>query len=1076
MGKKSLILLLALLMGASAAFAQSITVKGKIVDANTGEGIPFASVIQQNTRNGQSSDGDGNYSITVPMNAVLVFSSLGYNDLVVPVDGKALHDVRLEPNAETLEQTIVVAFGTATKESFTGSAAVVDDKKLAKSQVSNVTDALAGAVAGVQLVSSNGAPGAKSTIRVRGFSSISAGQDPLIIVDGAPFGGDLATINQADIESMTVLKDAASNALYGARGANGVIMITTKSAKKGEATFTFEGKVGVNSRALRNYTTVRNPAQYYELHYKALENYYINKVGLTQEEANRRINANISGDSASGGLGYDIWTLPAGMNLFDINGKLNPLATLGKTINYKGEDYLVTPDNWEDYGYRDGIRQEYNFSVTGSTDRSSFFASIGYLDNQGITEKSDMSRLSARLKADYQAKKWLKVGGNFTFANYKYNQLSNNGTDGSTANVWAFTSRMAPIYPIYIRNADGTPKKDSNGFDIMDYGDGLNAGFARPFISDANPIMDKKLNTNETEGNNFTINGFADFQLFRGMKLTINGTFYDDEYRQTYVYNPYYGQFDSTGGTVEKVHSRYQTFNLQQLLNYNNSFGLHNVGLMLGHEYYDARTYELWASKSKMFSQDNKELSGAVVDGQSSGSDISEYNNEGYFARFQYDYATKYFLSASVRRDASSRFHPDYRWGTFWSLGAAYIMSKENWFNVPAINELKLKASFGSQGNDNIGSYRYTDLFDIINSDGNVATQFSTKGSKNITWETNTNFNAGIEFGLFNKVTGSFEYFNRLTTDMLFSFPVAPSMGYSSYYANVGDMRNYGLELELGVNLVNNKNFKWDISGNITYLKNKIIKLDDDKKTDKYYDKDGNEYQGYRSGSFIIAEGVSLYTWSLKEFAGVDQETGESLFYKDVVDDKGDRTGERETTTNWSDANAKYYVTNQSTIAPFYGGFGTNLELYGFDFSINFTYQIGGKQYDSSYADFMSSPISSTGYNYHVDLYKSWTKDNKNNEIPRFQFGDNYSTAASTRFLTDASYLNIQNINFGYTLPQKFTQKFDVQALRIFFSAENVYYFSKREGFDPRQTYSGSTTATRYAPMRTISGGLSVRF
>ncbi len=1081
----------------SVAFAQNITVSGVVKDAVTGEPVPFASVLLEGTMTGASSDTNGNYSLNVPADGVLVFSSIGYKDLKEAVNGQATHNILLHPDTEALEETIVVAFGTATKESFTGSAAVVNEEKLQKSQVASVTDALAGAVAGVQLTSSNGAPGASSTIRVRGFSSISAGQAPLVILDGAPYDGDISTINTADVASMTVLKDAASNALYGARGANGVIMITTKSAKRGEAVVTFDAKYGVNTNSMKKYNVLTDPAAYYEMHYKAMDMYYQDKMEYSPERSWSTINANIAGPVGSGGLGYDIWTVPEGQSLFGMNGKLNPGATLGKVVNYNGEEFLVRPDNWSDYAYRNGIRQEYNLNVAGATDRSSFYASVGYLDNQGITENSDMKRLSARLRADYQAKNWLKVGGNFSYANFEYNSLRNNGESTSTGNVWAFTSQMAPIFPLYVRNADGSVKVDANGLQMMDYGNGMNAGFGRTFIGDANPLMDNKLNTAQSEGNQISASGFMDIDILKGLKLTINGTTNVMEVRYTNVYNPYYGQFDSTGGTVSKEHDRQFTYNLQQLLNYNRSFGQHNVSVLLGHEYYNQISTALWASKSKMFSQDNKELSGAAVDGQSAGSSKGQYNNEGFFARAQYDYDNKIFVSGSFRRDASSVFHPDYRWGNFWSAGAAYIISKENWFNVPVFDELKLKASIGSQGNDNIGSYMYTDRYSIVNSDGEVATLFAAKGSETITWETNTNFNAGVEFGLLGRLTGSVEYFHRMTTDMLFSFPVAPSLGYSSYYANVGDMKNYGIEVDLGANIINTKNFSWSVNANLTFLKNRIVMIDDEKETLTAYDPSGKEYKGYNSGSFFIGEDVSLYSFYLKDYAGVDKETGESLWYMDemvdnpndpilddagqpVLDDEGNptynkmRSGNRVTTNNYSEAD--YYVTGDNSISPFYGGFGTSFEFFGFDLSANFTYQIGGRLYDSSYATFMSSPTgSSGGYNMHVDLYDAWTPENADSNIPRLQYNDSYTAASSTRFLTTGSYLNVQNVNFGYTFPRRLTQKIQIQSLRLYVAAENLFYISARQGFDPRQGYA-SSSATTYSPMRTISGGVTIKF
>ena len=980
--------------------------------------------------------------------------------------------VVLRTNSEMLDEVMVVAFGTAKKSAFTGSAKVVSSEKLEQSQVTSVTNALAGAVPGVTLTSNNGAPGSTSSIKIRGFSSINAGNDPLIIVDGAPYNSDqLTNLNPNDVESMTVLKDAASNALYGARGANGVIIITTKKAnQKGEATVTFDAKWGANTRALQHYDVITDPGQYYEMHYGAMKNYYMNVMGMSDQAAWKEANKNLFG--SNGGLGYNVYTVPQGQYLIGQNGKLNPNATLGNVVSYKGEEYLLMPDDWENIGTRTGLRQEYNFSVSAANDKSSFYVSLGYLGNEGITEGSDLKRLTARLKADYQAKPWMKIGGNMSYARFDSNSLGNNGSSSSTANIWAFTTQLAPIYPAYIRNADGSIKVDGNGFQMMDYGSGVNAGMIRPWISDANPIMDNKLNTQNAEGNAMTGNGFIDITPLPGLKVTLNGTFNLDETRFTYVYNPYYGQFDSTGGTVSKSHQRTYDYNLQQLISYTNSFGSNNFDILIGHEYYDYRLYYLGASKSNMFSQDNKELSGAVIDGQAASSYKERRNNEGFFGRLQYNYDERIFGSASIRRDASSRFAPDHRWGTFWSVGAAWLMNKESWFDLGWVQELKLKASLGSQGNDNIGDYRYTDVFNIINSGGNIGTSFNSKGTEDITWETNTNFNVGAEFQLWNRLTGSVEYYMRKTSDMLFAFSVAPSLGYSSYYDNVGNMVNSGVEIDLGVNIFNTRNFTWDVNLNISTLKNRITMLDPDKKNTTEYTAEGKGYQGYTSGSFFIGEDLSMFTWRLKEYAGVN-ENGESMWYKNVLDENGNITG-REATTDYSAAD--YYVTEETSIPKVYGGFGTTLKVYGVDFGINFTYQLGGKQYDGTYAQFMSSPTGTTGYNFHKDLLNSWTPENTGSDIPRFQLHDQYSAASSTRFLTNASYLNIQNINVGYTLPASWTKKLAINSLRLYMSAENVFYWSKRKGFDPRQSYDTTTNATYYSPMRTISGGVTFQF
>ena len=1141
-------LLACFLMVAGMVTAQNQKVTGVVTSAKDGEPVIGASVAVKGIATlGAITDLDGKFEISgVPSTAkTLVVSYVGMVTQEVAI--KPNVKVSLEEDAEALEEVIVQAFGTAKKSAFTGSAAVVSADKIAESQASTITGALAGKVAGVQLTSSDGSPQSSPTLRIRGFSSLNAGMSPLIIVDGAPFDGDMSLLNQQDIESMTVLKDAASNALYGARGANGVIMITTKKAKQGNATITFDGKYGWNTRALKQYNIINDPAMFYETHYAAMRNYYVNELGMSENDAWITANANICGEGGDGGLGYNVYTYPDGEMLIGQDGKLNPHATLGRVI--AGTDYYVTPDDWEKEGYRTGIRQEYNVNVSSANERSSFFASLGYLNNEGITYGSGLERLSGRLRAEYKANNWMKVGGNLNFSKYNSDFLTNAGSATSSGNIWAFTSQTPCIYPLYIRNADGTQKYDSNGFAMMDYGNGDITsggvpGMTRQYISDANPLMDNLLNTHNSEGNTAGASGFADFTILPGLVLTLNGTYNLDSYYTTYVYNPYYGQFDSTGGTIEGQSARMYTYNLQQLLNYTFTVGrFNNFNLMAGHEYYNRQYTYLGASKSQMFAQDIKVLSAAVVDGQSAYGYKSFYNNEGYFGRAQYDYDSRYFASASIRRDASSRFDPEYRWGTFWSLGAAWLMNKESWFNAPWVDELKVKASIGSQGNDNISNYMYTDVYSISNSAGRPATSFSSKGTRDITWETNTNFNAGFEFGLFKKLTGSFEFFRRTTTDMLFSFSVAPSLGYSSYYDNVGDLYNQGFELELNYNVIKTKNVEWDVNFNATTVKNRITMLHEDKKATHYYDLDGNRYDGYASGSFFVTEGVSMYSWRLKEYAGVatgnetDRNTGanlgfkpgQSLWYynnpiykgyeydettgtetyvyyqkydeasgtgkyitdkednKFAVDDNGNlievaasaddaalfQTGHTVDVTNsWS--TGSYYMNNKSSIPDLYGGFGTTLKAYGFDFSINFTYQLGGYMTDGTYQTFMACPTTSTlGYNYHADVLKAWSPTNTSSDIPRWQLGDSYSASASTRFLTKASYLNLQNVSLGYTLPAALTRKAQINSLRVYAVAENLWYKSARQGFDPRQGYSG-TNATYYSPMRTVSVGVTI--
>ena len=1069
-----------LLLGSFGAFAQGQRVTGTVTD-DTGMPVIGAAVVVEGTTRGTTTDVAGYYEIAAASDASLTFSYLGLQTQTVAVAGRTVVDVVLAADSEQIEEVVVQAFGVAKKEAFTGSAATIKSDELVKTQSSSVANALAGKVAGLQTTQGSGSLGSEPTIRIRGIGSINAGNDPLWVVDGVPYEGDLNNLNMADIETMTVLKDAASNALYGARGANGVIMVTTKRAKAGDARVNFDAKWGVNMRARQLYDYTRDPGQYYEMHYAALKNYYVNS-GYDSAAAHNAV-LDVLTTPSEGGLGYNVYTVPAGQTLIGANGKLNPNATLGRKFTYNGQEYLVTPDDWMDELYDPALRQEYNISIAAATEKSNFFASFGYLNNQGITDGSDMYRWTARLRADYQAKKWLKVGGNMSYTNFHWNGASSNSEgSGDTADVFTAAADTAPIYPVFVRDGEGNIMKDKYGWNVYDSGDGSVWGLTRFSGSQSNPLQNIWLDKSYSEGNAFSVSGFADFIIYEGLKLTLNGSVTIDETRTTSMRNPYYGQFVANNGVISKGHGRSYNHNLQQLLTYDKTFGSngqHTLQLLLGHETYNLRSYSLSGSKSNIFSTDNDELGGAVVDMNSASSSFGEYVNEGYFFRGMYEYDGRIFASASYRRDASSRFHPDRRWGNFWSVGAAWIINRESWFNAPVFNMLKLKASVGSQGNDAIGMYMYTDLYSVSNDgNGGISVVFGRKGNPNITWETNTNINVGAEFGLWNdRLSGSVDVFYRLTSDMLFSVPVTPSLGYSSYYDNIGDMSNVGVEVVLNGDLVRTKNVVWSVNANLTWVENKVLSLPDSRKD---YWVDG--HHGFVSGSTFIAEGLPLNTYFLPEYVGVDPKSGESVWKK------GERTYELDAdgnpildkyTTAWSDTTTYSNVSSSndskklfgSSMPTVFGGFGTTLYAYGFDFSIAFDYQLGGKIYDGAYAGYMSSPTSATaGKNYHLDLLDAWTLDNPDSQIPRFQYSDQYTTSTSSRFLISSNYLNISNINLGYNFPAKWW-KGHIQNLRVYVACDNVWYWSKRKGLDPRGTGNSN-----YSPIRTISGGVTLTF
>ena len=1067
--KRLTLLLTCFIISMGLAIAQQTKqVSGTVLDGS-GEPVIGASVIVKgNAAIGTVTDINGKFSLSVPESVtLLVVKFLGMKDQEVQAGSNI--SVTLLSSESVLDEVIVVAYGTAKKSQFAGSVTVIKADEISKVQTANLTNALVGKVTGMQIVSSSGQPGVTSpTIRVRGIGSINAGSAPLIILDGAPFSGDLNNLNTLDIESITVLKDAVSNALYGARSANGVMLVTTKKGASGKATITVDAKYGLNTRSTQDYKIVKDPSQYYEMYYGALSKYYVNGLKYSPEQAHLLANQNMLG-GGDYGLGYNVFNVPKGQTLVGSNGKLNPNATMGNTVTYNGEDYLLMADNWLNEAYVKTIRQEYNFSASSSTDKSSFYASFGYLDLPGIVEKSDFKRITARLKADYQLKPWIKMGANMFYVNRNANSLGEDGSTGSSGNIFAFTTRIAPIYPLYIRDGKGNIKKDVNGFTMYDYGDKGNAGLSRPFLGTTNALGDVYLNTNNGEGNFFNGSGFFDITFLKDFKFSSINSVSMGEVRSTDVTNPYYGQYAPSNGIVWKQHTRSFSYNFQQLLNYMKDLDNHHISLLLGHDYTRDKYFLLNAQKQNMFDPNNHELNGAVSDGPPS-SYTTDFNDDAFITRLLYDYDNKYFLNGLYRREASSRFHPDNRWGNFWSAGLAWLLTNESWFNnLSWINMLKLKVSYGELGNDDIGNYRFTDTYTIVNSSGRPAAIPNLKGNKDIKWETKGKFNTGIDFSLFDeRLNGEINYYYEKTSDMLFSFPLPPSYGWTSYYANIGDLRNRGVEVDLKGALIRSNDFNWDLSLKLTSNNNKVIFLPKERKTMTI-----SGVNGYQSSGLFYGEGIPLYTFVMKQYAGVNEE-GLATYWRDKLDDDGKTVIGREAVTNPSEATDYLCGT---ALPDIYGGFGTSVSFKGFDFSVDFAYQIGGLVNDSDYASYMVVPqATNKGSNFHADLLNAWTPENTTSNIPRFQFGDMYSAYGSNRFLTDASYLALQNIVLGYTIPKRLCSKLGTEKIRFYTVCDNTWLWSKRQGLDPRQSISGSSTQAYYAPMRIFSGGITVTF
>ena len=970
----------------------------------------------------------------------------------------------LKSDTEVLDEVIVTAYGTSTKGTFTGSASVMKADKIEKRQVSNVSNALAGAVAGVQILSDNGQPGESAKVRIRGVGSINAGMEPLYVVDGVPYDGDLSSINSADIETMTVLKDAASTALYGARGANGIIMITTKKGTSGKARINFDAKWGANSRAIKTYDVMTSPKNYIETAYQSIYNSQIS-LGYSPEDANIRANK-ILPSEASGGLGYQVYTTAPGELLVGSNGKLNPNATLG----YSDGQYYYTPDNWADETFQNNLRQEYNLSASGGSDKGTYYFAFGYLDDQGVISGSGFKRLNGRFKGDYKLYSWLKIGANVSYVNtesrYPGDQDAN--ATASSGNAFYIANNMAPIYPLYVRGVDKQILLN-NGRKVYDYGDGQSTNFSRSFMSIANPSGDLIYNKREYLSDVINANWFAEITPITGLTISARYGLNIDNTRQNEMGNAYMGQSASYGGTAYQAAIRTYGFDQQYVANYQFALkDVHHFDVTAGYDGYSYEYTLLEGSGQNLYNPESFYL-GNVIDKFTIGGKKDLYSTKGFFGRVNYSYNDTYFGNVSYRRDASSRFAPENRWGNFWSASVAWMLTRESFMeDITWVNMLKFKASFGQQGNDDIlypgvllekNYYPWLDQYKMTGANGTFADgTLLYKGNPDITWETSTSYNIGADFGLFNnKLNGSIEYFGRKSKDMLYNRPTAGSLGYTAVPMNVGSMTNSGVEIDLNYQIMANKKFNWSVNLNATFVKNKINKLHPDL-NGKLIDSDR-----------IYEEGESMYRMYLVDYAGVDEKTGEALYW--AKDDNGNaiKTPEYSTAEN-------YKVATDDMMPTVYGGLGTTFEAYGFDASIQLSYQLGGKIYDTGYRRLMHGGASSSaGWNWHKDIYNAWTPENPTSNIPRLNANDKYTNSASTRWLTSSDYLSINNITVGYTLPQQLVKKVMLDKVRVYFTADNVALISARKGLDPRQSYISATTAL-YTPIRTISGGISLTF
>jgi TonB-linked SusC/RagA family outer membrane protein len=1028
--KFTLSLLVILSLFGFSVSAQEITVSGNVTSSEDGMTMPGVSIVVLGSSNGTSTDFDGNFTINANVGDQLQFTFIGYAAQTVTVSGPTMNVV-MKTDAEALDEVVVVAYGTAKKESFTGSATTVEVKDLKLVNSDNITKSLEGLSAGVQISTSSGQPGASSTIRIRGIGSVDASSSPLIVVDGFPYGGELNSIPSENIQSMTVLKDAAAKSLYGSRAANGVIIITTKKGKAGDSKVRFKSVVGVSSRAIPEYDVMGVP-QYYETFWQRL----YNENGGDGVDASSRLIEQLGSYNA-----YDV----ADDQVVDNNGKINPNGN------------LLWNDNWHDEAFQTGIRQEYDLEVSGGTDKAQYLIGGNYLDSDGIVKASNFKRYAIRANVNSQVNDWFKMSLG-TNASSSYQNFPNS-SGSAYANIFMFARNIAPIYPVFQYDLSGSPILDANGNKQYDYGNA--AGRSRAYASNSNPLGTIALDTRWNKSDIFSGRGSLEFSFTKDLKLQVNSSL-DYLMRSSLTHqNRNFGDAAEFNGRSTRTDTRFVTFNANQILTYNKSFGEHSIGLLAGHESYQIKTNYLSATRTGFAVPDFTEIGGAAIP-EGSNSYEDNHRIESYFGQIEYDFMSKYFVKATVRTDGSSRFAPENRWGTFWSASASWRVSQEEFLqDLDWLDNLKLKGSYGTSGNEALGNfYAYSELWSFYANDESNGLFISRLGTPDLSWEKTKELNIGVDAKFFNRLSLTIEYYDKLTDDLLAAKPLAPSSGNSSIQQNLGSLRNSGIEIELGFDIFKSQDFNWNIGINGSANKNEWVEL-------------ATEDEGITVGSFRYEVGKSIYDFYIQEWAGVDQTTGAPQWYMNEIDpNTGDETGKRVKTSNYGQAD-RYFVG--SSLPDLRGGITSRMEFFGFDFTVLTSYSIGGNVYDSPYAGLMDAS-STIGNNWHTDMANAWTSNNTNTDVPVLNPAiSRDANSRSTRFLRSANYFAINNATFGYTFSKNFTSSIGLEGFRIYVAGDNLFVMSSFKGLDPRQSISG-LPGNNYTPIRTISGGVNINF
>lgn len=1062
--RKLLAALVAVLFFSVQLFAQK-TITGKVTD-DKGAPVANASVVVKGTSTGTATKEDGTFSISVPADAILVVTSVDMAPKEIKIGSQTNLAIKLEPsNRNNMDEVVVVAYGRVRKEAVTGSIGTIKTADIEKRPVSNITRAIEGVVPGVVATTGSGQPGAGTSFRIRGFGSINATSEPLFVVDGVPYIGGSSNINPDDVETITVLKDAASTALFGSRGANGVVMITTKKGKKGRDNISVKVANGFANRGLEEYDRV-GPMEYYPIMWQAYRNslvYPASGSGISLDSANRVASGLTSRSGIADLLSYNPFNV-ARNAIVGTNGLLNPSAQL-----IYGDDL-----DFDKEFMRTGNRRDYGINFSGGSEKTDYFMSLGYIKEEGFTKKTDFERYSARINVTTQPKKWIKTNLNIS-GNFSTTSFSNE--DGAIANPYSWTRGLGPIYPYYLHNmTTGAYVLDQTGNKIPDLGNlqGTPIGIANGILnrvgtsySGRNAPVELMLNENNTYRTVISGRSSTDFTIMKGLIFTNNLSIDLQGQRESTYENTIVG--DGAGsGRSRKVYGSNTGFQATQLLTYTTKIKRHNFNILAAHESFNQMLTNLNGFRVGQSLSGNTEF-GNFTTTSSLTSSVDRYRIESYFSRLIYDFDGKYNLTASLRSDGNSRFSSESRWGTFGSVGVGWNLHKENFMkDIKWINVLKLRSSYGVVGvADDIGYYAYQGLYNFSNnaSEPGIVQSTSSFLNKDLTWEKNKAFDIGLEFSLFkNRINGQIEYYRRISEDLLFAVPTPLSSGALSAQKNTATMYNKGFEFQLGVDVIKTNDITINSILNISTVKNQITKMP-------------STVPEFIDGTKKYSAGHSIYDYWLRQYYGVHPTDGAALFLaNNTLATSGlryitNKNGGTDTVTT-SLSNAKF-AYNGSAIPKYYGSLRQSITYKFVTLSGLFVFQRGGLTYDNAYAGMMSS--GTYGASVHKDISMAWQKPGDITSVPRMDNGRtaDFNAGTSTRWLIDASFINIRSITATYQIPRSLSSKIGISNGQFFITGENLKLFSSRNGMNSQGAFSGVTGSTAYPPARIVTIGLN---